>query len=184
MLLVMVMIVLMLMIIPIFWLAFTRPGKNLLIKIFENKKYVICHVKRASTDFEDIWNIIPNPDYFTTVGKFDYNLNPQYAMMKWKGRLHFHIDEGDAIPKYINRKDTPQEILMQVQEIKTALHNKAYNFLYGKSPNIALIIACVACGIALLIAIYGIYEIQKIAPMITWLYEHPPQAIVAPIVGT
>lgn len=175
-LVVIVMFVLMLMTLPIIYLAFTRQGKNTVIKYLNNKKYVICHVKRQSTDFDEIWQVVPKPDHYTTVGKFDYDLNSQYAMMKWNGRLHFYLDEADAIPKYIGRKDSKEEILMQVQEIKTALHNKAYNFLYGKSPNIALIIACVACAIALLVAIYGIYEIQKISPMIDWLYQHPSQA--------
>lgn len=170
----------------VMFLAFTRVGKNLITRMFDGKKYVICHIKRASTDFEEIYNIVPKPDYYTTVGKYDYNLNPKYALMRWKGRLHFQLNEADAIPVYLNRTEDKAEVLQQVQEIKTALHNKAYNFLYGKAPNIALIIACVACAIAILVAIYGIYEIQKISPMITYLYEHPPQAtniIVPTVVG-
>lgn len=172
----------MIMVLPLVFIAFTRQGKNLRVKYLENKKYVICHIKRASTDFEDIWNIVPEPDYLTTVGKFDYNLNPQYAMMKWKGRLHFHLDEADVIPRYLKRTDSKEEILFQVQEVKTALHNKAYAFLYGKSPNIALIVACVGLGIALLVAVYGIYEIQKISPIINWLYDHQQQVANVTIV--
>lgn len=170
----------------VFFLAFTRAGKNLTKRLLDSKKYVICHLKRPSTDFDEVHYIIPSPDYLTVVGKFDYNLNPQYAMMKWKGRLHFHLNEGDSIPDYLHRKDSKEEILCQVQEIKTALHNKSYSFFYGKSTNVAMIIAIVACAISILVAIYGIYEIQKISPLITWLYENPPQVanvIVPEVVG-
>jgi hypothetical protein len=92
--------------------------------------------------------------------------------MKWKSRLHFYLNEADAIPRYLTRSDSNQEVLMQVQEIKTALHNKAYNFLYGKSPNIALIVACVGMAIAILLAVYGVYEYQKMAPIVDYVYAH------------
>jgi hypothetical protein len=160
------------MTLPVFYIAFTRPGKNLITKLLQSKKYVVCHLHSASTDFDEVYLVIPNPDFFTKVGKFDYNLNPNYAIMKWKSRLHFYLNEADAIPRYLTRSDSNQEVLMQVQEIKTALHNKAYNFLYGKSPNIALIVACVGMAIAILLAVYGVYEYQKMAPIVDYVYAH------------
>jgi len=172
-----VVLIVALLVLSINTLVFTRQGKNLVVRLTANKKYVIVHLKRAHTDFEDIWNIVPSPDYYTTVGKYDYDLNPQYAVMKWKNRLHFQLNENDAIPQYLSRKDSRDEILVQVREIRTALHNRAYELLFGKSPNIAMIIALIACLISAIIAIYGIYEIQKIAPIIQWLYEHPPQEL-------
>jgi len=154
------------------YLAFTRPGKNYVTKILQSKRYVVCHLHRAATDFDEVYLVVPKPDFYTTVGKFDYNLNPNYSILKWNARLHFYLNEADAIPRYLTRSDSNIEVLMQVQEIKTALHNKAYNFLYGKSPNIALIIACVGMAIAILVAVYSVYEYQKMAPIVEYVYTH------------
>jgi len=159
------------------FLFFTRQGKNFLTVMAFNKKYVICHLRREATDFEDVWKVVPKPDYLTTVGKFDYDLNPRYAILKWGRRLHFILHENDAIPQYINREDNNNEILMQVKEIKTALHNKSYDFLYAKNKNIALILCAVGLVISIIVAIYCAYEIQKIAPLVQWLYDHPPATV-------
>jgi hypothetical protein len=158
------------------FLLFTRQGKNLLVQWTKNKKYVVCHIKSASTDFVEIWKVVPAADYLTQIGKYDYDLNPKYAVLVWKGRLHYTLNENDVIPAYLSRLDSKAEILIQVQEVRTALHNKAYDFLYMKNKNIALILCGVGLVIAILVAIYGIYEIQRVAPLIQWLYDHPPQA--------
>jgi ABC-type glycerol-3-phosphate transport system permease component len=144
------------------FLMFTRQGKNIVAGYFYNKKYVICHIKKEATDFEDIWKIVPKPDYLTKVGKFDYDLNPNYSILKWKGRLHYLLKEGDVIPQYITRKDTNEEILIQVQEVRTALHNTAYDFLYRKNQNLALLVAFAALALTMIVAVYAAYEISKV----------------------
>lgn len=165
------------------FLLFTRRGKNITAQIIFNKKYVVCHLTRPASDSEEIHRVVPKSDYMTTVGKYDYDLKPEYALFRWKGRLHYLLEENDAIPKYIKRTDSNQEILMQVQEIKTALHNRSYDFLYAKNKNIALIVACAGMFIAILVAIYAIYKIGQISPMIEWLYAHPPSSTTTIVTG-
>lgn len=161
----------------------TRQGKNFMISTFKKNKYVVCHLRRTSSDFEEIYLVVPTADFFTVVGKYTYNLNPAYAMMRWKGRLHFVLNENDAIPKYLSRFDTKEEILMQVAELKTALHNRAYDFLYVKNKNMALILAAIGLGISIFIALYAVYEIQKIEPIISYIASHPAQQSSSIIVG-
>ena len=160
--LVIAIIIVLIMAIVVIFFAFTRQGKNIIVKLFQNKKYVVCHLKRDATDFVDIHNIVVRPDYLTKVGKFDYDLNPNYAILKFSGRLHFLLHEGDVVPQYIKRKDTNEEILIQVQEVRTALHNTAYDWLYRKKQNIALLIAFAALALTIIVAVYAAYEISKV----------------------
>ena len=156
------------------FLTLTRPGKNMVNEYLFRKKYVICHLQNKNTGFEEIWKVIPSPDFMTKVSKYDYNLNPNYATMSWKKRLHFRLNEADVIPEYPKRKDTDEEVLIQVSEVKTALHNNAYKIIYGKKVDMALIICGIALFISLVVAIYAVYTISQINPLVTWLYEHPP----------
>ena len=156
------------------FLLLTRPGKNLVTEFLFNKRYVICHLNNKNTGYEQIWKVIPKPDFMTTVGKYDYNLNPNYAIISWKKRLHFKLNEADVIPEYPQRKDTKEEVLIQVSEVKTALHNNAYRIIYGKKADLALILCAIALFIALIVAIYAVYTIGTISPMIEYLYAHPP----------
>jgi len=159
------------------FLTLTRRGKNLIKTMFFNRKYVVCHLQNKNTGFEEVWKVVPNPDFITTVGKFDYNLNPNYAIMSWKKRLHFKLNEADVIPEYPKRTDTNEEVLIQVSEIKTALHNNAYKIIYGKKMDIALIVCGIALFLSLIVAIYAIYTIGTISPLVEWLYAHPPQEL-------
>jgi hypothetical protein len=165
------------------YLSFTRAGKNLVTKILFNKKYVICHLKNSSTDFIEIWRIVPEKDFITTVGKGKYNLNPAYALLNFNHRLHFMLSENDVIPQYIKRTNTNDEIVIQVKEVKTALENKAYELLYGKYKDIAMVIACIGLLIAICVSVYAIYTIQNISPMIEYLYAHPPAQEVVKVVA-
>ena len=149
------------------FLMFTRQGKNIVITYIQNKKYVICHVKKASTGFIDEWKVVPKPDYITKVGSYDYDLNPRYAVLEWKKRLHFMINEGDVIPQYLSRTDSNEEILIQVQEVRTALHNTAYDFLYRKNQNLALLVAFAALFLVLIALVYAVYEIQKVDSLLS-----------------
>lgn len=134
-------------------------------------------MKRQSTDFIDIYKVVPEKDFLTHVANGQYNLNPAYAMMIWKGRLHFLLFENDSIPKYVNRTGSNEEIMFQTKEITTALENRAYDFLYQKNKNIALILAGVGLFISIMVAIYAAYEISQVAPILQWLYEHPPKEL-------
>lgn len=156
------------------FLFLTRPGKNIIQTILFNKKYVVCHKVNKQTGFEEVWRVVPNPDFITTVGKFDYNLNPRYAILSWKGRLHYRLNENDVIPEYPQRKDTNEEVLIQVSEVKTALHNNAYKIIYGKKADLALILCAIALFLSIIVALYATYTIGNISPMIEYLYAHPP----------
>lgn len=156
------------------FLFLTRPGKNIVTSILFNKKYVVCHLYNKNTSFEEIWRVVPSPDFMTKVSKFDYCLKPEYAIMRWKGRLHFRLNEADVIPEYPQRKDTKEEVLIQVSEVKTALHNNAYKIIYGKKADIALILCAIALFISIIVALYAVYTIGNISPMIEYLYAHPP----------
>lgn len=156
------------------FLFLTRPGKNIVTAFLFNKRYVICHLNNKNTGYEEIWKVVPKPDFMTTVGKYDYNLNPNYAILSWKKRLHFKLNEADVIPEYPARKDTKEEVLIQVSEVKTALHNNAYKIIYGKNKDIALILCAIALFISIIVALYAIYTIGTISPMIEYLYSHPP----------
>lgn len=144
----------------VLFLVFTRKGKNLVTKIVYTKRYVICHLSNPNTEFVDDWYVVPRPDFYTKVGKYLYNLNPDYATRKEKGRLHFDLDVNDAIPIYPKRTNSDEEIIQQVIEVQTAIDNNVKDFLYRKQQNIALIIAFVALAIAILIALYAVYTIQ------------------------
>jgi hypothetical protein len=159
------------------FLTLTRQGKNIVIEYMFRKKYVVCHLQNRNTGFEEIWKVIPSPDFMTKVSKYDYNLNPNYAIISWKNRLHFQLNEADVIPEYPKRHDTNEEVLIQVSEVKTALHNNAYKIIYGKKMDIAIILCGIALFISLIVAIYAVYTIGKITPMIDWLYAHPPTEI-------
>lgn len=149
-----------------FVLAFTRSGKNLVIQYTKNRKYVICHMNSTHTDFVEIFKVVPEKDFLTSVGRGVYNLNPNYSALTWKGRQHFIIDEADVIPKYTKRSGTNEEILIQVKETTTALENRAYTILYGKYKDIAFILACVGLLIAAVAAIYASYEISQVSALI------------------
>jgi len=160
--------------IAVFFLL-TRQGKNIVQTILFNRKYVVCHLQNPNTGFEEVWRVVPPADAITLVGKHHYNLNPKYAIMAWKNRLHFRLSEGDATPEYVGRTYTDtQEILTQVDEIDTAVNTRAYKIIYGKKMDITLILCAIALFISLIVAIYGIYTISQISPLIEWLYAHPP----------
>jgi hypothetical protein len=139
-----------------------------------NKKYVICHLRHASTEFVDVHLVVPSGDFITNVGKGVYNLNPAYAVISYGKRLHFVLNENDVVPAYFSRTNSNQEIIIQVKEVKTALENKAYELLYGKMKDIGFIIACLGLLIAIVVGVYAVYTIQNVSPMIEYLYTHPP----------
>ena len=160
----------------IIYAVFSRQCKNLFHKIVHAKKFVVCHVKMTSTNFVEEWLVRPAPDYLTKVGKYQYDLNPKYHILEHKGRLHYLLHENDAIPKRVTPY-TNEEILFQVEEIKTALENRAAEWIYRKNNSIALIGMALAWFLTLVALIYLLYKIQQISPILDWLYAHPGQII-------
>lgn len=152
------------------FLFLMRKGKNILADIIFNKKYVVCHLKNENTGFVEIWKVVPPTDKMTKVGNHYYNLNPNYALLSWKNRLHFQLNRGDVIPRYFERTNSKEEILIQVDEIDTAINTKAYKIIYGKEKNITLLICAAALLLALVTAIYAIYTIDKINATMTIIY--------------
>lgn len=142
-------------------LFFTRWGKNRIAEMAFRKKYVVCHLKNENTGFEEIWKVVPPVDKMTLVGQHYYNLDAKYALMTWRGRLHFQLNEKDVVPEYLKRTGSTEEILIQVGETDTAINTRAYKIIYGKEKNIALILCATAFMIAILITIYAIYKINS-----------------------
>jgi hypothetical protein len=162
------------------FLLLTRKGKNIVQEYCNNKKYVVCHVKGESTGYIEDWKVVPKPDYLTPVGPYDYDLHPRYAALSWKKRLHYNLNEGDVIPDYSSRKDTPGEILIQVQEVKTALHNKAYDFLYKKNNNIALIVAFAGWIVTIIVLIYLAYKLTAMTGTLDIIYQKSITETITP----
>lgn len=158
-------------------LFFTRRGKNILNSIARYDKYVVCHLKNKNTDFEEIWKVVPTIDFLTTVGKHNYNLNPKYSLLKWKGRLHYSLNESDVIPEYPTRTNLTEEILIQVDETDTAIQNRAYKIIYGKQKDIALILCAFALVLSLLTSIYVIYSIDNMTSTIQTVYNSVQPAL-------
>lgn len=156
----------------IMFLFMTRPGKNIIAEIAFRKKYVICHLKNEHTGFEEIYKVIPPTDRITLVGKHHYNLNPNYATISWKNRLHFVLNDGDVIPRYLDRVNTNEEIIQQVDETDTAINTRAYKIIYGKQKDIALILCAVALMVALLTAVYAIYSVDKMTTALQIVYSN------------
>lgn len=154
------------------FVSFTRRGKNMLISATKSKKYVICHLRNPNTEFEEVYKIVPSKDYLTHVGTNGvYDLNPRYASMTWKGRLHFTLNQNDVIPMYPNRTSNTDEILIQVREVETALNNKAYDELFKKQSNTVLLLAGIALVISLSVGVYTLYELSQLKSMVAFLLQ-------------
>ena len=155
----------------VLFMAFTRQGKNIYHQIFNSKRYVICHLKTASTDFIHDYRVVPEPTYLTKVRKGTYDLNPIYATLKWRGRLHFNLNENDVIPQYPGRTGSRDEILIQVKEVETALNSSAYDELFKRDRMTALMLAGIALLITILTSIYIIYELSQIKDVLIILMQ-------------
>lgn len=145
----------------VLFLTLTRKGKNLVTKLVFRKKYVICNLLNPNTDFVDEWLVVPRPDFYTKVGKYHYNLNPNYSKRKDKGRLIFDLDRNDAIPLYIERTNSNEEIIQQVIELETAIDNNVKEFLYKRKDNIILLIVGIGWLLTIIALIFAIYSIQS-----------------------
>lgn len=163
-------------------LRFRRKIKNTYTAIFDFKKFVVVHVRNPATKFMDTYNVVPNFEGLTSVGEFQYTLRPDNAIMEWKGRLHYLVDKDDTIPKSISER-TSKDVLVSVYQVRSALRSKAYDILYGEQKNIALLVCFIALMITIVIAIYALYTINNISPMVETIYQkiQPGQIQIAPI---
>lgn len=150
-------------------LRFRRKIHNTYIAWLEHKKFVVVHVQNPATRFSDTFNVVPDFEKTTEVNGFRYCLRKDNAVIEWKGRLHFLVEKDNAIPKTISDR-TVNDVALSVYQIRSALRSKAYDILYGEQKNIAFLIALAALVISLLVAIYAIYTLNHINPLVETIY--------------
>lgn len=145
---------------------FPRQSKNTFYSIFGKyrKRYVICHMKYSS-GLEEIFNIIPNLKGLTQVGNYSYMLEEKYALMRWKGRLHFLLDEADSVPKHIE-PSSKDDIIYQSAVIQSSIDTSVMDFLFAKKKEILINILIILVIVCILVIIYNIYSIRELGAII------------------
>ena len=144
---------------------FTRQTKNFFIAILPKykKRYVICHMIYQN-GMEDIYNVIPNPEGLTQVGKFSYQLIDKYITLVHKKRAHFVLNENDAIPRHFTKQNS-EDIIFQASEIQTALNNEVMAFLFSKKKDVLMAIVLITCVLAIAVMVYTVYKIDSLMSM-------------------
>jgi len=188
----------------LFYLMFMRACNNAFIAIFKRKSYVVCHVRKSATRKPVIYFVIPDVvnNYLTRVGgRKTYQLNPDNASYKEKGRSHFIINEEDAMPlkfREIEIRDdsilyrtkdhiyfksdekgkalkldsrTDDDYIIGADRVDQGMYSKSLRILHGQEDKLAFYIALVALLIAIGAAIYGYYTINKIMPLVEVIYS-------------
>lgn len=140
---------------------FNRTTKNFLVKILKQKRYVVCHLRYANTQHIDIFNVVPESDFLTKVKSFSYLLDPKYAVLTWKKRLHFVLDENNSIPVHFE-KDKDEDILFQAMEIQTSLDNNVTEYLFTKRKEILIIGLFIVAVVSILASMYCIIQLGSI----------------------
>lgn len=144
-----------------FYTFFPRQTKNMWIRVTKRKRYVVCHLRYSNTEFEDSFNVVPEPDGLTEVKKYSYNLNPKYAIMVWKNRLHYVLHEKNCIPFHF-AVDDKAEILFQAMEIQTALNNDVTEYLFTKRKEILILGLFVVAIVAVLGVIFSVIRMNEL----------------------
>lgn len=141
---------------------FTRQTKNFFISILGKykKRYVVCHMIYQN-GMEDVFNVVPNAEGMTMVGKYSYQLIDKYVTLYHKKRAHFVLNENDAIPRHFERQ-TNESIIFQASEIQTALNNEVMDFLFSKKKDIMMMVLVFLVIISIAVMAYNIYEINKL----------------------
>jgi hypothetical protein len=152
-------------IIGLCFVFFTRQTKNFFISILGKykKRYVVCHMIYQN-GMEDVYNVVPNPEGLTQVGKLSYMLIDKYVTLYHKKRAHFVLDENDTIPRHFERQ-TNESIIFQASEIQTALNNEVMAFLFSKKKDVMMIIVCFLVILSIAVMAYTIYEINSLMSM-------------------
>lgn len=148
-------------------IIFRKKLRNLGIAIAKRKSYVVVHMKHEGTGFWEHYNVVPDADKSTQIGKMNYTLHPQFAAFPWKGRLHYIVQEFDAVPThYVVDGQENEDILFQAHEIQAALTNQVAEMLFRQRLLIYFVILAVVAGIGFVVVAYDIYQIQNIQKVI------------------
>ncbi len=149
---------------------FPRQTKNLFVKLTKRKRFVVCHMHYANTQYEDEFIIVPESDFLTEVKKFSYDLNPKYAIGHWKKRLHFVLDENNTIPLHFTQ-DNNEEIIFQAMEIQNALNNNVTEYLFTKRKEILILGLFAVAIIAIIALIYSIVRMNEVIEKVNLIGE-------------
>lgn len=161
------------------YIAYPRQTKNFVIATVKRKRFVVVHMNLAGTQFKEDYNVVPEKDKLTLIKKFGYDLNEKYATMMWKKRLHYIVDENNSIPKHFTT-DNNEEVLFQAKEIGNALRNDAYEKLFTKKQDLALILCAAFAVLLLVVVIYDAYVIVQANSLMTRLLEQTAQSQIQP----
>jgi hypothetical protein len=134
-------------------------------------------------------------------GKKTYQLNPDNMAYRKKGRGHFILNEEDSMPLkfreielvdeniiykhgdriYFKSDDkgkalkleprTDDDYIIGADRVDQGMYSKSLRILHGPEDKIAFYIALVAVLIALGAAIYSVYSIGQIMPLVQTIYE-------------
>ena len=142
--------------------AFPRRTNNVLVKFIPawNKRYVVVHIRYPSGKLEP-WLIIPNLQGLTTVSKYAYNLDEKYAVLRYEGRLHFIVDEINAIPAQFEPV-TKEQVIYNAAEIKTALNNTVMEYLFSRKKELLIMGLFGLAILSILFMVYLSYELSAI----------------------
>ena len=140
------------------YILFPRQTRNFIVAIRKRKKYVVCHLKRCNTDFIDIYNVVPESDKLTHIDNFDYNLHPKYSVLKYKGRLHFLLNEENSIPATTIQPD----LVFASHEIRDGLNNKVVSELFTRKKDIMLLIMMGLSGVMIIVMLYTVSVLNKV----------------------
>ena len=160
--------------IVISFVLFKRKTMNFLRMIIPkwNKRYVICHL-RFQAGLEEIHNVIPNQQGLTKVGEYAYLLSEKYIILTHNKRVHYILNEADAIPA-ICAATKKEDIIFQAAEIQTALDNNVMEYLFSQKKD--LLIWGLFILIFIAIAAIG-YNIVTLGELKTMLSTSTPSVI-------
>lgn len=145
---------------------FPKQTKNLLMKLIPawKKRYVICHM-RYQGGLSEVFYVIPNLQGLTQVGKYSYQLIDKYSCFTWNNRLHFVLDENDAIPRNFEIQ-TKESVIFQSAEIQTALNNSVMDYLFSRKKEMLIIGLFIVAIIAILAIVYNIIQTNELKELI------------------
>ena len=151
--------------------AFPRQTMNAFMKIIPawRKRYVVCHV-RYSGGLSEVFKVVPNLTGLTKVGKYSYQLEEKYAIMKFNNRIHYILDEVNAIPRTLT-DISKDDVIFQAAEIQTALNNSVMDYLFSRKKEILIIGLFIVAIISIFAIVYNIIQINDLKALIQTTVE-------------
>ena len=148
------------------YVVFPRKTKNFFMDVLPawKKRYVICHLTYQA-GLVDVFYVIPNKLGLTTVGKMEYMLNEKYSALVFNKRVHYVLNETDAIPKTFI-EHTKEEVIFQAAEIKTALENNVMEYLFSKKKELLIIGLFIIAILATLAIVYNIINVNELKTIV------------------